>query len=147
DRDRVPGLRPAPRRAHGERPLRALPRLLEARGQRRASKTVEYVQGLLEQEFASFQKNQDLVMHLQKEHPELISPEDAATSLIEQMSTLEVERVQLELSERAFTEIVSALEAGDRRALARIDSTLNVGVLVDPITSGLLAELARLEAT
>lgn len=119
---------------------------LAARGQKRASKTVEYVQGLLEEEFARFQENQDEVMRLQQENPELISPEGAATSLIEQMATLEVERVQLELAERAFTEIVAALEAGDRRALAQIDSTLNVGVLVDPITSGLLAELARLDA-
>jgi len=119
---------------------------LAARGQRRASKTVEYVQGLLEQEFASFQENQDEVMRLQTANPELISPEGAATSLIEQMATLEVERVQLDLAQHAFGEIVAALEAGDRRALARIDSTLNVGVLVDPITSGLLAELARLEA-
>jgi len=119
---------------------------LAARGQRRASKTVEYVQGLLEEEFARFQENQDEVMRLQTANPELISPEGAATSLIEQMATLEVERVQLELSQRAFGEIVTALEAGDRRVLARIDSTLNVGVLVDPITSGLLAELARLEA-
>jgi Mrp family chromosome partitioning ATPase len=85
-------------------------------------------------------------MRLQRANPELISPESAASSLIEQMATLEVERVQLELSERAFGEIVAALDTGDRRALARIDSTLNVGVLVDPITSGLLAELARLEA-
>jgi succinoglycan biosynthesis transport protein ExoP len=120
---------------------------LAARGKRRASKTVDYVQGLLEEEFANFQKNQDVVMRLQKENPELISPEGAATSLIEQMAGLEVERIQLELSERAFTEIVAALEAGDRRALARIDSTLNVGVLVDPITTGMLTELARLEAT
>lgn len=119
---------------------------LATRGQKRASKTVEYVQGLLEEEFARFQENQDEVMRLQQENPELISPEGTATSLIEQMATLEVERVQLELAQRAFTEIVAALAAGDRRALAQIDSTLNVGVLVDPITSGLLAELARLDA-
>ncbi len=119
---------------------------LAARGRRRASQTVEYVQGLLDEERERFQRGQETILRLEQAHPELIAPEDAAASLIEQMAGLAVERVQLGLSERAFGEIVAALEAGDRNALARIDGTLNVGVLVDPVTSGLLQELARLDA-
>ena len=119
---------------------------LAARGQRRASRTVEYVQGILAEEQQRFERDQDLITRVQQEHPELAAPEDAASSLIDQMSQLEIQRVQIELSQHAFAEIVSALDAGDRRALAQIDNSLNVGVLADPVTSGLLAELARLDA-
>lgn len=119
---------------------------LAARGRRRASQTVEYVQGLLDEEAARFERNQETILRLELAHPELIAPESAASSLIEQMAALAVEGVQIELSQLTFGEIVAALEAGDRDALARIDGSLNVGVLVDPLTSGLLTELARLDA-
>jgi len=119
---------------------------LSARGQRRASQTVDYVKGLLDEEFRRFDLAQDRIMQLQLEHPELIAPDGSATALIEQLSALEVERIQLEVARRTFQDIVTALEHGDLRALARVDSSFGVGVLVDPVTSALLNELARLEA-
>lgn len=119
---------------------------LAARGHRRASTTLDYVKGLLDEEFRRIDEAQERVMQLQLAHPELISPDGSATALIEQLSTLEVERIQLEVSRRTFQDIVEALENGDLRALARIDSSFGVGVLVDPVTNALLSELARLEA-
>jgi hypothetical protein len=41
---------------------------------------------------------------------------------------------------------VAALDQGDARALSRVDSNLGGGVLVDPVTSGFLSEIARIEA-
>ena len=119
---------------------------LEARGQRRASRTVEYVQSLLEQEFTRFDSAQERLMKSQEATPELLAPEGAAETMMTELSTLEVERAQLDLSRRAFDEVVAALEQGDARALSRVDSNLGGGVLVDPVTSGFLTEIARLEA-
>ena len=118
---------------------------LAVRGQRRASRTVEYVQGLLDEAFARFSENQAEMLRLQQASPEMIAPEEASGSLIEQLSTLEVQEVQIELSQRVLTEIVGALEGGDRRALAQLDSALDVGVIADPSTAWLLQEIARMD--
>lgn len=119
---------------------------LAERGRRRASRTVDHVQGLLEQAFVEFDTAQREIQALQEQRPELLAPESSATALIERLSALEVERVQIDLARRTMEEIARALESGDATALAHLDATVNVGVLADPVTAGYLEELARLEA-
>ncbi len=119
---------------------------LQARGQRRASKTVDYIRGLLDEQFRRFEEAQREIVRLQEHRPELLYLEGTAGSLIEEMAALEIERLQLGLSEKALEEIVSALDSGDAHALARLDSTLTTGVLVDPVTAGYLERIAELDA-
>jgi uncharacterized protein involved in exopolysaccharide biosynthesis/Mrp family chromosome partitioning ATPase len=118
---------------------------LAERGRRRASRTVDHVQGLLEQAFVEFDSAQREVQTLQEQQPELLAPESSATVLIERLSALEVERVQIDIARRTMEEIARALEGGDPTALAQLDATVNVGVLADPVTAGYLEQLARLE--
>ncbi len=119
---------------------------LAARSERRAARTVDYIQRVLEEQFALFRSALETIERAQQGAPELLAPEGAATSLIEEMATLEVERIQVELASHAFEEIGAALAAGDAHALARLDGAWSAGVLVDPVTSGYLEELAALDA-
>lgn len=119
---------------------------LAERGRRRASRTVDHVEGLLEQAFVEFDGAQREIQALQEERPELLAPESSASALIDRLSALEVERVQLDIARRTMQDIATALASGDPTALAHLDATVNVGVLADPVTAGYLEQLARLEA-
>lgn len=120
---------------------------LARRKESRAGDTVAYVRGLIDEERAAFAKAQQDLLRVQNEHPEALAFDAAAQALLEQLAAVKARAFQVELRRRMLGEVVAALEAGDATALSRLDSAITGGLIVDPLTEGLLAEIATLLAS
>ncbi len=111
-----------------------------ARGRRRASETVDFIQGqLAAQEVALEQAERDVV-ELQRSHPDLIDRASSSKALVTTSSEFAVRALQLGLVERSIGDALALLEAGETGALSRLGPEL-----ADPLSTGLVEQLAVLE--
>jgi capsular exopolysaccharide synthesis family protein len=113
----------------------------EQRGDRRATRTIDFIDDQLAAQSASLSAAEDEVVRLQRENPRAIDVAKSAEALIEELSQLEVQRMQLELSGVTTRQALQLLEQGDVDALSRLSVELG-----DPITATYLESLAKLSA-
>jgi len=118
---------------------------LDARTSKRATETVEYVKGLLEEEQAAYEAALEEILELRADHPETLDLGAAATTLVSRLSSLELQRLRLEINRHSLSAVVAALKEGDATALGRLDSAITARFVVDPLTEALLVEIARVE--
>ncbi len=90
------------------------------RGSKRASQTVSFIEERLRDQKALLDSAEGEVARLQQSHPETINVSSTATSLIERLSELEVERVHLSISHTALKEALALIREGDITALSRL---------------------------
>ena len=110
------------------------------RNQRRASQTVEFIEDQLSAQLASLEEAEREVVRLQSDAPESIDVVAAAQSLIEDLSDLEVRRMELSLQRAALGEALSLLADGQYEALSRLSTEL-----ADPLSTSLLEQIGLLD--
>lgn len=110
-----------------------------ARGTRRASQTVEFIDGQLEAQSAALERAEAEVVDLREGDPETIDVSASAGALIQRLSDLEVERVQLDLVGAELGQALALLERGDTGALSRLSAEM-----ADPVTAAYLEQISRL---
>jgi polysaccharide biosynthesis transport protein len=120
---------------------------LEERTSQRSSRTIEYIEELLEEERAAFEMALQQILELRSKHPETLDLGAAATALISRLAGLELERLRLAINRHTLSEVVEALKEGDSSALGRLDAAITARLVVDPLTESLLGEIARMEGT
>lgn len=113
----------------------------ETRGNRRASHTVEFIESSLENQLELLHQAEVEVVELQRANPRAINMMKSAEVLIEQLSQLEAQRMQLELSRISTRQAVALLGSGDMDALSQLSVEL-----ADPITAAYLENIAKLTA-
>ena len=110
-------------------------------GERRASKTVAFIDAQLEEQAAALDAAEREVVRLQGESPLSVDLGEAARSLIEELASLELEEVQLRLARTGLEQAAELVAEGRFEALSRLGPEL-----ADPITESHVAEIARLSA-
>ena len=113
----------------------------EARGARKATSTLGFIRESLEHQLELLRDAEGEVVEVQRANPRAINVTKSGEILIEQLSGLEVQRVQSELAREATRDALTLLGAGDLGGLARMS-----GELADPVTVAYLESLARLDA-
>lgn len=111
----------------------------EARGVRRASQTVKFIEDSLDSQSKMLHDAEGEVVRLQRDNPRAIDVGKTAEALITQLSELEVQRMQAALSRVSVQQALDLLSAGDLDALSRLSPELG-----DPITATYLEGIARL---
>jgi capsular exopolysaccharide synthesis family protein len=113
----------------------------EERGDRKVSHTLEFIRTSLVEQTSRLREAEGEVVALQREHPRAINVVESARALIEQLSALEAQRVQIELSRVSTRQAVDLIARGDLAALSQLSVELS-----DPITAAYLENIAKLEA-
>ncbi len=113
----------------------------EARGARKATSTLGFIRQSLERQLELLRDAEGEVVDVQRANPRAINVTKSGEILIEQLSGLEVQRVQSELAREATRDALTLLGAGDLGGLARMS-----GELADPVTIAYLESIARLDA-
>jgi succinoglycan biosynthesis transport protein ExoP len=108
---------------------------------KRASHTVEFIEEQLREQLAALEEAEREVVELQRASPRSVDVGATGEALIEQLSALQVEEVQLRMLLTALDEALGHLRSGDLRALSRLDAEL-----ADPVTSSYVAQIAQLTA-
>lgn len=110
----------------------------------RSGRTTDFIEDLLEDSFSALHAAQAELLRLRAEKPETLDVEAVFGAVLDQVSAAEVQRTALRLRREALTDVAATLEEGDPSALARLDSAVTAGLVVDPVTEGYLEQLARL---
>lgn len=110
-----------------------------AQGERRASKTVEFIDQQLEEQATALDSAEREVVRLQEESPRAVDVGESARTLIEELAGLELEEVQLRLARAGLEQAAELLVSGSPEALSRLGPEL-----VDPITQSYVEQIARL---
>lgn len=113
----------------------------EESSQRRASRTVGYIEESLEVQIDALRDAESDVVALKAESPHLLDVSEAAAALIEELSKLEVRRVEGEIVRAGLEEATALLESGDLAALSRLGAEV-----ADPIVAGYVESIVRLNA-
>ncbi|MBM3991981.1 MAG: polysaccharide biosynthesis tyrosine autokinase [Planctomycetes bacterium] len=113
----------------------------EARGARKATSTLGFIRESLEQQLELLRTAETQVVEVQRQNPRAINVTKSGEILIDQLSGLEVQRVQAQLAREATRDALALLDRGDLAGLARMS-----GDLADPVTVAYLESLARLDA-
>lgn len=113
----------------------------EARGARKATSTLGFIRESLERQLELLRGAESEVVEVQRANPRAINVTKSGEILIDQLSGLEVQRVQSELAREATRDAIALLGRGDLAGLARMS-----GELADPVTVAYLESLARLDA-
>lgn len=111
------------------------------RGERRASQTIEFIGEQLESQTRSLSQAESEVVELQRLHPRAIDVAKSGEALIDQLSALEVQRMQVALLRVSLRQALELLDGGDLDALSRLSAELS-----DPITAAYLESIAGLSA-
>lgn len=111
----------------------------EARSERRARRTVGFIEDQLTEQLEMLAAAEREVVALQRENPGAVDVSETAAALIAELSTLELERVRLRLSTSALDDALEQLHAGDFAALSRLGEEL-----ADPIVGNYVETIARL---
>lgn len=119
---------------------RYLARNLES-SQRRASRTVGYIETSLEHQIELLRAAEADVVELKSQGPEFIDVGETAKALIEELSSLEVRRMEGRLTRAGLEEAVALLDAGDVAALSRLGPEV-----ADPVVLGYVESIVRLNA-
>lgn len=110
-------------------------------GQQKATQTVRFIDGQLEEQLRDLRAAEAKVVELQTAFPETIALSTTATSMIEQASSIELQLTQIELTRRVIDEALGYLEGGDYEALARLGNEMP-----NLLALGYIKELGALEA-
>lgn len=111
------------------------------RGQDRASRTIAFIEEQLGKQNESLRQAEDEVVELRRANPMSLNVGKAGETLIDQMSQLELQRMQLAVAEVSVSQALERLAAGDIDALSRIQVELG-----DPISAAYFQGLAQLSA-
>lgn len=111
------------------------------RGEKRASQTLTFIDGQLQAQMKSLEAAEHDVVALQGKNPATIDLGQTARAWIDELSALEVERMQLMLSRTALQEALTRLDAGDTDALSRLGPEL-----ADPISKSYVEQITALRA-
>lgn len=112
-----------------------------ARSERRALQTVGFITEQLDEQLASLAAAEREVVQLQAENPSAVDVSETAKALIEKLSMLELERIQLRIARAGLDEALTLLEAGDFAALSRMGPET-----ADPMVGSYLEAIAQLSA-
>jgi len=113
----------------------------QASSERRASQTVEFIDGQLgEQTELLANAEADVVRHKQAS-PRFVDLGAAAKALIEKMTVVEVGGADARIQRAALDEALAHIDAGDLAALSRFGPEV-----ADPVTASLIASIAQLTA-
>lgn len=113
----------------------------QAQGEKRASQTVDFIAEQLDEQLEALEAAELEVVELQRDNPTSVDVTETARAIIEELSGLEVQLVQLRIAERGLSEAVDLLGAGDLGSLSRLGPEL-----ADPITASYLERIAALTA-
>lgn len=113
----------------------------EGRGQDRASRTIAFIEEQLEKQNESLRQAENEVVALHRDNPMSVNVDKAGEMLIEQMTQLELQRMQLAVARVSVGQALEQLDAGDVQALSRVQVELS-----DPISSAYFQALAQLSA-
>lgn len=119
---------------------RYLARNLES-SQRRASRTVGYIESSLETQIAALETAEQDIVALKSRGPEFLDVGETGKALIEELSGLEVRRMEAGITRTGLEEAVALLEAGDVAALSRLGPEV-----ADPVILGYVESIVRLNA-
>jgi capsular exopolysaccharide synthesis family protein len=113
----------------------------QASSERRASQTVQFIDGqLTEQTELLANAEADVVRHKQAS-PRFVDLGQAAKALIEKMTEIEVRGVDARIQRAVLDEALALIDAGDLAALSRFGPEV-----ADPVTASLIASIAQLSA-
>lgn len=110
-------------------------------GQQKATQTVRFIDGQLEEQLRGLREAEAKVVELQMANPETIALSTTATAMIEQASSLDLQITQTDLTRRVIAEALAYLETGDFEALARLGNEMP-----NLLALGYIKELGQLEA-
>lgn len=110
-------------------------------GQQKATQTVRFIDGQLNEQLRGLRAAEAKVVELQTANPETIALSTTATAMIEQASALDVQITEADLTRRVIEEALGYIETGDFEALARLGSEMP-----NLLALGYIKELGALEA-
>lgn len=109
------------------------------RSEKRASQTVDFIRDQLAEQIDKLSAAEKEVVELQGDKPHAVDVGETAKSLIQELSSIELERVQLRLARTSLAEAVELIEQGEFDALSRIGPEL-----ADPISQSYIERIAQL---
>ena len=113
----------------------------EARNAKRASQTVEFIEKQLEEQIKALEEAEREVVELQSNNPKSVNITATGEALIGQLTSMQVEEVQLRMLLNSLQEALERLHEGDIAALSRLESEL-----ADPVTLSYIQQIAQLTA-
>jgi capsular exopolysaccharide synthesis family protein len=118
-------------------------------GQQKATQTVRFIDAQLEAQLAALAEAERAVVEVQSAYPETIALSESATALVDRLSELQLQEIQLRLARTALDEALGYLERGDHAAVARLGQEVpNLLALAYITELGTLeAEALRLQRT
>jgi len=130
-----------PRRA--ARTTNALCRLYlernRARNEQRASQTVGFIQEQLEEQLAKLEVAEQEVVEIQRQNPKTVDVGVVGETLIQQVSSLQLEEIQLRMLLGSVEEALDHLSQGNLDALSRLE-----GAISDPVTASYVEQIVQL---
>jgi capsular exopolysaccharide synthesis family protein len=112
-----------------------------SRGQRRASRTLEFIESQLAVQDLAVEAASNELVELQAEFPEAIDLSASAQALVARLSELELEQARLGVRASTLDEALTLLAEGDFHALSRIQIDT-----ADPISAAYVAEISLLSS-
>ena len=110
-------------------------------GQQKATQTVRFIDGQLDEQLRGLREAEAKVVELQMANPETIALSTTATAMIEQASAIDLQITQTDLTRRVIAEALAYVESGDFEALARLGNEMP-----NLLALGYIKELGQLEA-
>lgn len=111
------------------------------RSERRALQTVDFITEQLEEQLSALAAAEEEVVQLQADNPSAVDVSETAKALIEKLSMLELERIQLRIARTGLDEALTLLESGDFAALSRMGPET-----ADSMVGSYLESIAQLSA-
>jgi capsular exopolysaccharide synthesis family protein len=109
------------------------------KGRDRASTTVEFIESQLAVQQAALEGAEAAVTELRRRHPDLIDLPSAAAAIAGDLSDLELERMRLEVEQKALEEAAALFAERRYEALSRLGEQLS-----DPLSQSLIEQLSTL---
>ncbi len=113
----------------------------ESRGARKATSTLGFIRSSLKNQSELLREAEGEVVDVQRDNPRAINVTKSGEILIEQLSGLEVQRMQAQLAREATRGALALLSSGDLAGISRMSGELN-----DPVTVAYLESVAKLDA-
>lgn len=109
------------------------------KGRDRASTTVDFIQSQLALQQAALERAEAEVTELRRRHPDLIDLPSAAAAIAGDLSALELDRMRLEVEQKALEEAAALFAERRYEALSRLGEQLS-----DPLSQSLIEQLSTL---
>jgi len=113
----------------------------QASSERRASQTVTFIEGQLDEQLELLRESEDLVVQHKQASPQFVDVGETARALIGKLSELDVRRLDGRLQRTSLDEALALVESGDLAAMSRIGIES-----IDPVTASFVESIARLSA-